>query len=555
MIKSIWCLCILTVLSLSGCILDPKKLKDTDRDGIADKIDCAPENNTQWRLNPYQSIDSDLDGKFTQSTGELCIGNDLPTNYMLSKISTYQSDCDDTNSQIWSLKTYNSIDNDLDEKFILESGLVCSGNNLPPGYQLSLVDESQVDCNDSDHDSWKLMTTYHDSDRDGYGIGDKVEVCVGNTTPSEVAFVYGDCDDENPQAWNLTPYLAQDTDLDGAFVPAVGDVCAGARLPPAFLASLPNEPADCDDSNAKIWLSVIAYQDADNDNFGTGEPASYCIGEALPKNLSANATDCDDDNSDLFSLINYQASDIDLDSFQIISSGTECTNGALSSIYQINFDHSKSPDCNDNNTQVWQTVELYKDNDGDSIGAGEKTEHCIGSNNPELWVEETGDCADSNNQIWRNRYVYADTDKDSYGDINNWELACIGELPATGQVFDTSDCDDTNETIWRLDQAYFDIDGDGIGAGAKTGHCTNENPAENTSYLNYDCDDNDVNVFRNIVIYPDTDSDGIGAGKGSITCMGSSYLEGNVSIFGYDPEPDNSAMSNFALSPAILAIP
>ena len=183
MMLKTWYLYLFVILSLSGCIAESDSPKDSDNDGIADKIDCAPENNTQWQLQAYNSIDTDLDGKFTESTGELCIGNELPAQYTITNVSPSESDCDDSNSQLWVLKTYNSIDTDLDGKFTLKSGNVCSGNSLPLKYQLNTTDESQVDCDDTDKEIWQLITAYRDLDNDSFGAGQEASYCIGNQLP------------------------------------------------------------------------------------------------------------------------------------------------------------------------------------------------------------------------------------------------------------------------------------------------------------------------------------------------------------------------------------
>ncbi len=298
----------------------------------------------------------------------------------------------------------------------------------------------------------------------------------------------------------------------------------------------------------------MTYGDSDEDGFGVGEGTSLCIGEQLAAELAINSTDCDDSNSNVFESLHYQAIDMDLDGYQLPSAGIECSNGTLSDIYQASFKSSKAPDCDDEDNLSWHLVGLYQDNDDDTKGAGDEVEHCVGATYPALWVNNSSDCEDSNSAIWREELIYTDAGADSYGDEASSALTCIGNLPPAGQVFDSSDCDDSNVNAWRIDQAYWDIDGDGFGAGDKLGHCTNTQAAVDTSTIGTDCDDDDVSVFRNIVIYPDTDGDGIGAGQGAITCMGNSYLEGNVSIYGYDPEPDNARVSNFDLSPAILSV-
>jgi len=709
MFKSVWGYTLFALLTLSGCGSDSDVLSDLDNDGIVDTLDCAPQNEEKWQLKSYQSKDADLDGKFSEAEGDVCVGEQLPAQYAASKVITGEADCDDNNNQIWILRTYNSLDKDLDSKYSLISGQVCSGAALPDSYLENVVEADKLDCNDEDKNVWRSAVTYLDSDKDGFGAGEQQNTCYGSFLPTSQTLLPGDCDDDNAQAWGVRTYQAQDIDLDGVFVAAEGALCIGSSLPFGFLESLPNEPVDCDDNNSSVflalnysaadmdldgfqisasgaectggalssiyqaildaskaldcndsnnqqWRSVGAFEDSDGDGFGTGIEASYCIGEQLPSNVSINSSDCNDNNSAIFTSLNYQAIDMDLDSFQLRATGSECTGGSLSEKFQATFDSSKLADCDDSNNQAWRSVVAFNDTDRDGYGAGESANYCIGQTLQEkLSLNSTDcnddnsaifenlnffaidedldsyqlslagtvctngtlskiyqtsfddsklpDCNDENNQTWRDVVIFPDVDGDSFGDMeSDGALTCIGELAPTDTVFNATDCKDDDVNVWRNDLAFFDndgdsigagsqqiycigikaaegssydgtdcndnninvwrevlayddIDGDGIGAGPQLAFCTNAQAAPDTSYKSYDCNDNDISVFRNIVTYPDSDGDGIGAGQGSITCMGNSYLEGSVSIYGYDPEPDNAEVSNFDLPVTILTAP
>ncbi len=705
MIKSVWCYTLFGLLTLSGCGSESDVPSDLDNDGIIDALDCAPQNDEKWVLKSYQSRDADLDGKFIEESGEICIGQQLPAEYGEEIVIAAATDCDDSNSRVWVLRAFNSLDKDLDSKYSWQSGEVCSGDVLPDGYLEDAAEESKLDCNDNDKDIWRIAVTYRDSDKDGYGTGEQQNTCFGRSLPTSLTLIPGDCDDTNPQAWAVRTYQAEDKDLDGVFVSAEGGLCAGNTLPTGFLDSLSygledcndSNPAifktlnysavdmdldgyqlgstgtectggslsstyqaifdaskepdcndsnssiwrpivayedtdndgygagvganycvaeqlpdnlsinssdcndsnsalfktlnysavdmdldgyqlniartectggtlsetfqatfdfaqlpDCDDNESQIWRSVIAYDDADDDSYGTGVGASYCIGLQLPQGLSLNASDCNDSNSIIFENVNYLATDMDLDGYQLSVVGTECTGGTLSGTFQSTFNSSQLPDCNDDDDQSWRTIWLYEDSDNDSRGAGDETEHCYGDTQPAQWVLDSSDCDDTNVDIWRNYLIYPDLDADSRGAITGEALTCIGDQPPNGTVFDSTDCNDNNINIWRTDLAYDDIDGDGIGAGPEQTYCTNAQVAPGTSYDGYDCDDYDSGIFRRVVIYSDADGDGIGAGQGTITCMGNSYLDDNLSIFGYDPEPNDAGVSSFDLSPAIL---
>ncbi len=661
MFKSVWGYTLFALLTLSGCGSDSDAPSDLDNDGTVDASDCAPQNEKKWQFKSYQSKDSDLDGKFAEAEGNVCVGEQLPAQYAQNKVITGESDCDDNNNQIWVFRAYNSLDKDFDSKYTHLSGEICSGEALPDGYLATFIGEDKLDCNDDDKDIWRSSVAYLDLDKDGYGTGEQQNTCYGSSLPTRLSLVPGDCDDTNPQAWAVRTYQARDNDSDGVFVADEGGLCAGNALPKGFLSALPNEPVDCNDNNTAIflslsysaadmdldgfqvtaigtectggslssiyqstfdsskaqdcndsnsqrWRSVGAFEDADGDGFGTGIEANYCIGEQLPNNISINSSDCNDSNSAIFTSLNYQAVDMDLDSFQLRATGSKCTGGSLSEEFKATFDSSKLADCDDTDNQAWRSVVAFSDTDSDGYGAGESANYCIGQTLQEKLSLNSTDCNDTNSAVfenlnylatdmdldgyqlsvagtectggalseiyqdtfdsskvtdcndddessWRDVLVYPDTDLDSFGALSGEIQVCIGDQAPAGNVFNSTDCNDNNASIWRADLAYDDIDGDRVGAGPQHSYCTNAQPAANTSYLSYDCDDNDISVFRKVTVYADTDGDGVGAGKGRITCMGNSYLEGDISIFGYDPEPDNSAVSNFDLPPVILLTP
>lgn len=493
--------------TLVGCgALDDGKKKsngDLDNDGVANVIDCAPENPDEWQILGYLATDADNDGSYINEAGQVCTGAELSSQFLPYQTPSEFEDCDDTSAE-----------------------------------------------------AWQLAITYKDEDDDGVGTGEARVQCIGHSAPQFSSMLDSDCDDTDSERWDMKFFQGRDKDLDGFFVKEVNELCVGSNQLEEFTLDAPTlMNIDCDDTDQSVWRNQIGYTDGDADGFGTGNGNTYCIGNSLAANLAPNDTDCDDANSELHLALNYQAIDMDLDGHQVPSFGTECTSGVLSNIYQAQYTSGNTPDCDDGDNTIWISKTLYQDNDLDSYGAGKAEAFCVGNSLPDQWVESNTDCDDDNVNIWRNHAIYLDSDNDSYGDNSGYLFACIGQQPTTGYVFNNTDCDDTDVSIWRTDRAYHDLDDDGIGQGNEVEFCTDTNPAPLSSYTNYDCDDSNPDVFRKIVIYQDSDNDGVGAGNGTITCMGNSYLTVGVSIYGYDPEPNNPDVSNFDLSPAILAAP
>ncbi len=511
-------------------------------------VDCDDDDINTWRLESA-FVDLDGDGFGVGSDMNYCIGSELPENLSLNA-----NDCDDTNGDIFTSLPYGAIDIDLDGYQVHSTGSLCTNGSLIQTHHLKFDESKLPDCDDNEINTWRLESAFVDLDGDGFGIGNDKNYCIGSELPENLSLNANDCDDTNGDIFTSLPFGAIDIDLDGYQTHSTGSLCTdGALIQTHHLNFDESKLADCDDDDVNVWRLKSAFIDLDDDGFGIGRDKSYCIGSELPENLSLNSSDCDDTNSEIFTALPYSAVDIDLDGFQVRSTGSLCTDGSLIQTHHLNFDESKLPDCDDGDINAWRVIGLFLDEDGDVKGAGAEVQYCIGEKQPESWVLDASDCDDSRVDVWRNEWAYPDTDGDNFGDSAGKSLTCIGSSLPEGLVFDDTDCDDSNIAIWRTDIAYVDLDGDGIGTGERRPFCTNLLPALNTSYMNYDCNDNDVGIYRNIVIYLDIDGDGVGAGRGSLTCMGHSYLEAGVSIYGYDPEPEDAEISNFDLAPSILS--
>lgn len=192
MIHKFGYLYLLLALCLSGCIAESKREKDSDKDGISDNKDCSPDNKKLWALKKFQAVDKDIDGKFISENGEVCSGADLPTGYSATTPNSSELDCNDNEPSIWQPMEYQSLDKDLDGKYSLEAGSICSGDKLPTNYLPEKVSlPSKLDCNDNDDTIYRNITIYQDIDGDGIGAGNGALTCMGNSYLEGNVSIYG----------------------------------------------------------------------------------------------------------------------------------------------------------------------------------------------------------------------------------------------------------------------------------------------------------------------------------------------------------------------------
>jgi alpha-tubulin suppressor-like RCC1 family protein len=213
-------------------------------------------------------------------------------------------DCDDNNYLIHpeANEICDSIDNDCDQS---------------------------VDDADDDLDASTGEAHYTDGDGDGYG--DPLSIGYACEAPASTVVVGGDCDDQNPNAWDsnaeetcdgednncdgtpdegVTTVFYLDSDGDGyGDGSQTEDACA---LP----AGMSTDGSDCDDQNPNAWddeaeeicdeadnncdgvadegVTTTFYADTDGDGEGDeGSPIEAC---AVPDGYVDNDIDCNDDN-------------------------------------------------------------------------------------------------------------------------------------------------------------------------------------------------------------------------------------------------------------------
>ncbi|GEJ57546.1 hypothetical protein [Anaeromyxobacter diazotrophicus] len=386
--------------------------------------DCAPRDRLRWRLLPYAFRDADGDGLPVPEAGTVCAGLDLPQGY-----ATFQGpagvDCDDANPLVfwsqtgyldadhdgvgsgpplalctdgtlpagyaatgsdcapddptrWQELPYLHVDRDGDGFTVPSAGVVCAGPWLPAGY--SVVPNGQ-DCDDADSHLWAWRAGYLDADHDGVGAGPAVQVCSAAALPADYAAQAGDCAPDDPSRWRSYAFAFRDLDGDGYTVPESGTLCFGDAPPAGYLTSAGRGP-DCDDGDPAIHATVVAYLDADGDEVGAGPAESFCTDGSVPAGYALRGGDCAPDDKQRWQLLSYAYVDRDADGFTAAESGQVCAGGTLPDPYRA---VANGKDCDDADPRLHRWVVLYRDLDGDGVGAGPREVQCLADEIPAGW--------------------------------------------------------------------------------------------------------------------------------------------------------------------------
>lgn len=390
-----------------------------ERDG-----DCAPQDPTRWQLLPYAYRDADGDGSMAPEAGTICSGAALPPGYGTSP-GPGGLDCDDANPLVyasliayldadhdgigsgppltlctdgtipvgyaptagdcapddatrWQELPYAYVDRDGDGFTVASSGVVCSGVGLPAGYA---VIPNGEDCDDADPRVWAWRTGYLDADGDGVGAGSPVEVCSSAQLPAAYAAQGGDCAPDDRTRWRSYAYAFRDADGDGYTVAETGTLCIGAAPPSGYLTSAA-KGSDCDDEDPARHATLVAYADSDGDGVGAGAPVTFCTDGSVPAGYALGRGDCAPDDPTRWQLLSYTYVDRDGDGFTVPEIGQVCTGAALPDPYRA---VPSGNDCDDTNPLLRRWVVLYRDLDGDGVGAGPRSVQCLGDSLPAGW--------------------------------------------------------------------------------------------------------------------------------------------------------------------------
>jgi YDG domain/Putative Ig domain/Putative metal-binding motif len=266
-----------------------------------------------------------------------------------------------------------------------------------------------------------------------------------------------------------------------------------------------------------INQAVTYYVDADQDGYGSTATVSLCVATA-PEGYAANNTDCDDTNSQVWQSGSFYV-DADADTYGTGELVSICYGANTPSGYAVN-----NTDCDDTNSQAWQTGSFYVDADADTYGAGQVVSLCYGVNTPSGYSINNTDCNDSDTFVWQTATFYVDADADGYD--NGSASVCYGANTPAGYATTTlgSDCDDSNANIHTAITYYVDADQDGFGSTTTASLCSLTAP-EGYAVNNTDCDDTNAQIWRSATFYVDADSDGYDNGSATV-CYGANTPTG-----------------------------
>jgi hypothetical protein len=219
----------------------------------------------------------------------------------------------------------------------------------------------------------------------GCGGGDDPDPAPPVDTDRDGVADTSDCAPADAQAWRMMDFASRNDDGDGARINATGQICVGSGLPAnRFADAVPANEQDCDDGDSNRWATrTHEAVDTDRDGFGVAGAGSLCTGSALPAGylatLPATADlDCDDADADKWRLTAFAARDGDGDSYRVNATGAWCGQGTLPAHLFAQVVVPAQVDCDDADATRWVVTGIYRDADGDGVGAGTVLRQCLG---------------------------------------------------------------------------------------------------------------------------------------------------------------------------------
>ena len=306
-----------------------------------------------------------------------------------------------------------------------------------------------------------------------------------------------------------------------------------------------------DSSTEAVVMTVnqptIWYADNDGDGYGNiNMTISAC---SKPLGYVSQSGDCDDNDNTVFQTAQLFV-DNDNDGYTMglasnICYGLEIPEGYTST--------SLGDDCDDNDATVYQSAILFVDMDGDGYTVGEATSICYGATIPAGYVATSMgvDCDDDNANVYQSILVYADSDGDGYT-VGDAIAICFGtEIP--DGFTSTSlgvDCDDNDASVWQSQLLFVDMDGDQYTVGEATSICFGAMMPEGYAMtsIGEDCNDQDANAWQSATVYVDMDGDGFHGSVVEDYCFGGSLPEHySNTTQGFDCNDNNAAINPDAI--------
>ena len=169
------------------------------------------------------------------------------------------------------------------------------------------------------------------------------------------------------------------------------------------------------------------------------------------------------------------------------------------------------PDCNEEDTELHTSWDVFTDADGDGIGLTVVNQVCGGSTIPDGYSETLGDCDDTDASLFNDGVAYIDSDGDGHG-AGDLVSVCMGDELIEGYADTTGDCDDNEATVWVEGVGFTDVDGDGVGVGDPVTLCIGDELPDGFAGEAGDCDDGDDAFGVSCNPCTDDDEDGYGVG-------------------------------------------
>lgn len=313
-------------------------------------------------------IDNDCDGEIDEGTKVLCLVDADNDHYAGNSVQ--QELCADTTRPDF--------------------------GNCPAGYVASSLG---VDCNDSDAVKFLMVSVRTDADNDSYcATGSPEDVCTDGSAPAgkrlaNTCNAAVDCSDSDAALYQLLT-ARPDSDNDGACSGATTMVCSGALLPTGYRAPAScSAEDDCAPTTASAFKLGNVRVDADNDKHCIGASSVQCIGggatyfQYRTTSTCEAPDDCDDSTGAYYRSMGNMYLDADNDQACTGTAQTMCVGGiAIRGTYKhSDFCTKGLNDCDDSassGANVYRTVSLRTDSDGDQYCVGTATNYCIGATVP-----------------------------------------------------------------------------------------------------------------------------------------------------------------------------
>jgi hypothetical protein len=147
---------------------------------------------------------------------------------------------------------------------------------------------------------------------------------------------------------------------------------------------------DCNDADPAFHSYLVGFPDSDGDGVGAGASAGLCTDGTLPAGYSALGTDCAPDDGTAWRWVNLVDRDGD---GATVTAAPVCAGAVLPAPYR---ESAIGNDCDDANAGVSSWAVLYRDLDGDGVGARPRSASCIGDAVPGGWSRLGYDADDAN---------------------------------------------------------------------------------------------------------------------------------------------------------------